>query len=74
MTPLLLCSYKGRYLRVVLRHLLEGGVLERYELLVWDNGGATEVCQSLSLRCGGLRDCVTDQVITTPGTTPVRVR
>lgn len=56
MTPLLICSFKGRYLEVVFRWLLTERVPQKYRILVWDNGGAAEVCARYGVACYGLRD------------------
>jgi hypothetical protein len=63
MNPLLICSYKGRYLEVMLRWLLKRGVARKYRLLVWDNGGAADVCARYGIACSGVRDRATGQAI-----------
>jgi hypothetical protein len=63
MIPLLICSYKGRYLEVVLRSLVRQRVPDRYAVLVWDNGGAAAVCARQGVQCLGMRDRSTGEAI-----------
>ena len=63
MNALLICSYKGKYLDVVLRRLIEQEAQKRFQILVWDNGGATEVCKRYGVFCGGAYNHNTGQAV-----------
>jgi len=63
MNALLICSYKGKYLDIVLRRLIEQEARSRFHIMVWDNGGAAEVCARHGFLCGGAYNKETMQAV-----------
>lgn len=63
MTPLLLCAYRPKYLRVVLKWLFDNGVPNRYRIYAWDNGGAAEILREFKLEWHCVRDEATGEPV-----------
>ena len=63
MNALLICSYKGKYLDIVLERLIEQEVPKKFHILVWDNGNAAEVCKRYDIICGGAYHAETRQAV-----------
>ena len=63
MNVLLICSYKGKYLDIVLKRLIEQEAPKKFHIMVWDNGGAEEVCERYGVFCGGAYHRETQQAV-----------
>jgi Glycosyl transferase family 2 len=53
-TPLLICAYRSRYLDAVLNWLASEGIEEKYQVFVWDNGGARQIAAEYGFETHGL--------------------
>jgi len=53
-TPLLICAYRSRYLDIVLNWLVSEAIDEKYQVFVWDNGGAREITAAYGFETYGL--------------------
>ena len=62
MNVLLICAFQPRYLDCALEWLLKGRVHERYQIIVWDNGGASEICARHGVNCFSISDVATGAV------------
>ena len=63
MTPLLICAFRPRYLDNVLAWLKVENVEEKYRIIVWDNGGAKDICARRNIRWCAIHDKTTHQPV-----------
>jgi hypothetical protein len=56
MNVLFICAFQPRYLDWVLGWLALHKVPEKYQIIVWDNGGAAEICARHKISCFSMKD------------------
>ena len=63
MIPLLICAYWPRYLDSVIEWLKAENVEEKFRIIVWDNGGAKDICTKHHVRWCAINDKTTFQPV-----------
>ena len=63
MIPLLICAFRPRYLDSVIEWLKAEKIEEKYRIIVWDNGGAKDICTKHKIRWCAIHDKTTLQPV-----------